>query len=101
MPYQAPIVLPQKEKKVSNKLEDVLRSHCNLIDWHPTSLQLENIKNDIKQLLKVGVTLSIADCQRIIVKHCGSTQMLVTKGVDNSDLNTLLAIAIASVEQGS
>lgn len=85
---------------MSNKLENFLRSHCNLIDWHPTLQQLENIKNDIEWLLKSGKTLSRSDCQNIVVRHCGSTRMLLTKGLDNSDLNTLLAMAIASAKQG-
>lgn len=86
---------------MSDNLEDFLRSHCNLIDWRPTSAQLEKIKSDIEASLASGKILSRTDCQNIVVKHCGSTRMFLTKGADNSDLNTLLAMAIASVAKES
>lgn len=82
---------------MSEKLEDLLRSHCNLIDWNPTSEQLGKIKADIDSSLAAGKTLSKTECQNIVVKHCGSTRMFVTHGVDNSDLNTLLVIALSSI----
>lgn len=84
---------------MSKKLEGFLRNHCNLIDWSPTPEQLGRIKADIETSLSEGKTLSRSDCQHIVVKHCGSTRMFVTKGADNSDLNTLLVMALASVKK--
>lgn len=79
---------------MSMKLEEFLRSHCNLEDWHPTASQLSAIENEILNSMRSGKTLSRTDCQNIVVRHCGSVRMLLLKGVDNSDLNTLLLQAI-------
>ncbi len=79
---------------MNRNLEKFLRDHCNLIDWSPTQQQLEAIKRDIDAAIKSGKNLSRTECQHIVVKHCGSTNMLLTKGADNSDLNTLLAMAV-------
>lgn len=78
---------------MNNKLEKFLREHCKLIDWSPTQQQLTNIKKDIDESIRAGKRLSKKDCQNIVVKHCGSTKMSLTAGVDNSDLNALLAMA--------
>lgn len=80
-------------------LETLLRDHCQLIDWTPSADQLNNIEKDINESLKNGKNLSKTDCQHIVVKHCGSTKMIITKGVDNSDLNTLLALALSAVKE--
>ncbi|MBX9935979.1 MAG: hypothetical protein K2Y10_05250 [Burkholderiaceae bacterium] len=82
-----------------NNLEIFLRNHCNLIDWYPTHAQLEKIAQEIKQRIESGEILNRTTCQNIIVEHCGSTRMFLIKGLDNSDLNTLLAMAIASVKK--
>ena len=80
-------------------LEDFLRDQCNLIDWTPSTEQLNNIEKEINEALKEGKKLSKTECQHIVVKHCGSTRMLVTKGADNSDLNTLLALALSATKE--
>lgn len=80
-------------------LEKTLREKCTLIDWNPTAKQLEDIKNDIEKAIRSGKTLSISDCQQIVVTHCGSTRMLSLSGVDNSDLNTLLLMATKPVSK--
>lgn len=88
-----------KGVNMSNKLESYLRDSCNLIDWVPTRQQLTDIENDINDSIKSGKVLSKSDCRNIVVKHCGSTKMFVTKGVDNSDLNTLLSLAISQLDE--
>lgn len=80
-------------------LEEILRNNCDLIDWRPTQNQLSNIKKDLEASLLTGKSITKSECQRIVVKHCGSTKMFMMKGADNSDLNTLLAMAIASIKQ--
>jgi hypothetical protein len=82
-----------------NELEEFLRKHCNLIDWHPSAQQLDSIQRDIDESLRLGKKLSRTDCQNIVMKHCGATQMFLTKGLDNSDLNTMLAMALATVNK--
>jgi hypothetical protein len=79
---------------MSKNLEDYLRDTCGLESWHPTAQQLAAIEKDINEAIRSGKTLSRTDCQNIVVKHCGSVRMLLLKSADNSDLNTLLALAI-------
>lgn len=79
---------------MNRNLETFLREYCNLINWSPTQQQLEVIKQDINAAIASGKTLSRTECQHLVVKHCGSTTMFITEGVDNSDLNTLLAMAV-------
>jgi hypothetical protein len=79
---------------MNNALERVLRDQCQLENWHPTPSQLASIKQDILTAIRSGKTLSRTDCQHIVVRHCGSARMLLQKGVDNSDLNSLLIQAI-------
>lgn len=79
---------------MNKNLEKFLRERCNLINWSPTSSQLNAIQKEIEQAIANGKKLSRSDCQHIVVKHCGSTEMMVLGGVDNSDLNTLLSLAV-------
>jgi hypothetical protein len=79
-----------------NNLEGYLRDTCGIENWHPTAQQMAAIEKDINEVIRSGKTLSRNDCQKIVVKHCGSVRMLMLKSVDNSDLNTLLALAIKS-----
>jgi hypothetical protein len=79
---------------MSKSLEDYLRDTCGLENWHPTAQQLAAIEKVINEAIRSGKTLSRTDCQNIVVKHCGSVRMLMLKSADNSDLNTLLSLAI-------
>lgn len=81
-----------------NRLESVLRDYCRLIDWHPTPAQLYSIAHEIDYEINSGKVISRTVCQNIISRHCGVTKVFLTDGVDNSDLNVLLTIAIKSME---
>ncbi|EJC6798640.1 hypothetical protein RGL59_004388 [Vibrio parahaemolyticus] len=79
---------------MNKNLEVFLREHCHLINWKPTAQQLVAIEKEINDAILSGKRLSRSDCQHIVVKHCGSTEMMAFSSVDNSDLNTLLALAV-------
>ncbi len=79
---------------MSKNLEEYLRDTCGLENWNPTKQQLEAIEKEINDAIRSGKTLSRTDCQHIVTKHCGSVRMLLLKSADNSDLNTLLTLAI-------
>ncbi|WP_369921940.1 hypothetical protein AB8E32_07025 [Marinomonas polaris] len=79
---------------MSKNLEEFLRDTCGIENWHPTAQQLAAIEKDINEAIRSGKTLSRTECQHIVAKHCGSVRMLMLKSADNSDLNTLLALAI-------
>lgn len=79
---------------MSKSLEEFLRDACGLESWYPTAQQIAAIEKDINEAIRNGKILSRTICQNIVIKHCGSVRMLMLKSVDNSDLNTLLALAI-------
>ncbi|MGL6492342.1 hypothetical protein ACSZNX_15130 [Aeromonas veronii] len=79
---------------MNKNLEELLRKQCSLIGWWPTQQQIAAIENEINKAIASGKKLSKSDCQHIVVKHCGKTRMVACCSVDNSDLNTLLALAI-------
>ena len=67
---------------------------CKIIEWNPTDKDLINISLEFETLLKQGEQLSIGKCQGIINKYCPDALCMILDGVDNSDLNSLLTIAI-------
>jgi hypothetical protein len=60
---------------------------------NPTTYQLEKIKQDLKALVAQGITPSERDWGEIVKKHCPETGKYFYKGLDNSDLTTLLQLA--------
>lgn len=60
---------------------------------NPTTYQLEKIKQDLKALVAQGITPSESDWLEIVKKHCSETGNYFYKGLDNSDLTTLLQLA--------
>lgn len=71
-----------------------LESICSIFSWNPTGHQLESLRNEINLLLKQGKAFDKNALHRLIEKHCPGAVTLSTKGIDNSDLNALLTIAI-------
>lgn len=67
-----------------------LEDACSIIAWNPTALQLQQIA---KQLLKDSA-IANSDLNGIISSVCPNATFLVTEGIDNSDLRTLIAMAI-------
>lgn len=60
---------------------------------NPTTYQLEKIKQDIKALVAQEITPSERDWVEIVKKHCPEAGNYFYKGLDNSDLTTLLQLA--------
>lgn len=79
---------------MDKNLEEFLRDTCGIENWHPTAGQLAAIEKDINDAIRNGKKISRTECQNIVSKHCGPVRMLMIKSADNSDLNTLLALAI-------
>lgn len=77
-----------------SSLKEFLSEICGIENWSPTSSQLDAIEKEISEDISLGKRLTRTDCQNIVAKHCGPVRMLMLKGADNSDLNTLLALAI-------
>ncbi|ENX65073.1 hypothetical protein F884_01236 [Acinetobacter sp. CIP 102143] len=60
----------------------------------PNSYQILAIKSDINQIVRSGRTPTQADWIRIIGFHCRTIGTHSRFGVDNTDLNFLLLLAI-------
>lgn len=60
----------------------------------PNSSQLSLIMADITALQNKGISPSVQDWAKVVSKHCPSAGQFRYSGLDNSDLNTLLALAL-------
>jgi hypothetical protein len=67
-----------------------LEDTCSISSWNPTSSQLERIA---KQLARAKPITS-GDVGIVVNGICPDTTFRFLEGVDNSDLRTLLALAI-------
>lgn len=64
-----------------------------IAEWDPTPRQLVEINVEIRNRLASGKHLSIIDCRNIVADIYPDAIFIAIEGVDNSDLNTLLALA--------
>lgn len=71
-------------------LKGALEHACSIIAWNPTSSQLQQIA---KQLANSSA-IKEGDVAGIVSNVCPNTKFLATEGIDNSDLRTLIALAI-------
>ncbi len=60
----------------------------------PNQKQLVCIKEDVNTLIENGIEPTIVDLADIVKKHCPKTGKYFYKGIDNSDLITLLKLAV-------
>lgn len=74
--------------------KDDISQICSVYSWNPSADQLSSIIEEITNLVEQGKKLSKSECQSIISRHCPDAQFLLLEGVDNSDINTLLALAM-------
>ena len=85
------------EKNMTSELKKI----CRIYEWNPSPQQLISIRDEVKKRIQKGERLDLSSCQQIISKHCPSARLVVTEGVDNSDLNTLLMLALKKGEQAN
>ena len=79
---------------MDNYLKNELSQIGRVYKWSPTSDQLDAISKEIESEIKVGHKLNVGKIQTIISKHCPSAIFGLFEGTDNSDLNSLLLLAI-------
>jgi hypothetical protein len=75
------------------QLANSIRIKFGTSSSEPTQYQLEKIIQDIDNIRKSGSHPSNSDWQKIVKLRCPSTGNYIYKGLDNSDLNTLLEMA--------
>ena len=79
-----------------NQFKKYVDSILNFIAWNPTDLQLKKIAQKLAELPEPS---SISDIQSIISQVCPGARFMVSEEVDNSDIKTLLAWAIAATKE--
>lgn len=89
------IIAEKTEKKMSSdeRLAYSLRMQFDLASHEPTAAQLRSIKTAIKLLQGSGKIPTKTDWSKVVALFCSTKGKQKTAGVDNSDLNTLLAMA--------
>lgn len=65
----------------------------------PTTYQIRQISKDLLNQHRAGLIKSDSDVFEIVKKYCPSAGTCFYKGQDQSDLNTLLALARAVVDE--
>ena len=66
--------------------------------WEPTDEQLSRIKAAILGIQRSGKYASNEDWRTAVFQYCPSAGRYKYAGIDNSDLNTLLALATQSTK---
>lgn len=79
---------------MDKKFKQELEVACDIAQWSPTEPQLLKIANYVRNNpSKVEFT------SEYIIEACNEVVFHLNEGVDNSDLNYLLALAIKYVEE--
>lgn len=67
---------------------------CSIYSWNPSDTQFSKIIEEITTLVERGRKIDNVELHDIILKYCPATQFYCVEGVDNSDINTLLLLAM-------
>ncbi len=76
-------------------LKTAIAEVCTIAKWNPTQEQLNSIALEIIRTKPN----SASDVEAIVAKECPDTIFLVMEGIDNSDIRTLLSLAIAATKK--
>lgn len=80
----------------NEQLSHALKMRFGLKPGEPKTYQLQAITARIRGIKSAGRVPSYEDWRAAVAAVCPSFQTCVYAGVDNSDLNTLLTLAILS-----
>lgn len=79
-------------------LSYLLRMKFGTAPNEPTASQVRSIALHIKRLHDSGVSVTAAHWAQAVQTNCPSAGQWAYRGVDNSDISTLLALAIKIVD---
>lgn len=79
-------------------LAHALRMKFGTSPHEPTPQQIQLISLEVRQLHRYGVTLDLAKWQDLVKKYCPSAGGWAYRGLDNSDLQALLTLALQATE---
>ncbi|MEZ8096565.1 hypothetical protein ACED51_20880 [Photobacterium swingsii] len=60
----------------------------------PTPYQLERIKVDLQNIIQSGRKVDHGELSRVVYKYCRRGPLVCLDSVDNSDLDTVLMLAL-------
>lgn len=80
------------------ELSYLLRMKFGTAPNEPTASQVRAIALQIRSLHVSGVSVTEAHWAQAVQSNCPSVGQWAYRGVDNSDINTLLALALQAVE---
>ncbi|WP_421183356.1 hypothetical protein [Aeromonas dhakensis] len=80
--------------KDSEKLAHKLKIKYGTAPNEPTNVQIALICNEINKIIQSGRKPTEKDWSDAVYRHCSNVGKYSYSGIDNSDLNTLLALAI-------
>lgn len=76
-----------------HQLANAIRIKFGTSSSEPNQYQLERIIQDVESLRRYNNYPSNSEWQNIVKRYCPSTGDYIYRGLDNSDLNTLLEMA--------
>jgi len=76
------------------KLAHSLKIRFGLAPYEPSATQLEAIKRSIQSIRDQGIKPTFSDWQHAVNQYCPSAGTYKYSGIDNSDLNALLLLAL-------
>lgn len=82
----------------NEKLAHALKMKFGLAPSEPSTAQLEQIKAAIKLIVQSGSEPSESDWRAAVKKYCPGMASHRYAGIDNTDLNALLLLAIQSLK---
>lgn len=77
----------------NEKLAHALKVQFGLAPQEPNEEQLLAIKTTINRIQQSGRNATVADWRAAVAAACSTFGQWIYKGLDNSDLNVLLALA--------
>lgn len=83
------VIMDQEDEKLAHQI----KLRFGTAPQEPSADQLARIKRDLASLSSAGRVPTDQDWAQIVGLHCPGTGRYGYKGVDNSDLRTMLALA--------
>lgn len=78
-----------------NALKIEIEKLCEIASWNPSQQQLEEIANEISRIKPKNIN----EIGGIVTSVCPGTTFICLEGIDNSDVRTLLALAIQASKE--
>lgn len=77
------------------EFKTAIAKYCTITKWNPTPEQLNAIALEIIRTKPNNPS----DVKSIVAKKCPGTTFVALDGIDNSDIRTLLLLAIAATKK--